>query len=231
MNNKPSIWETSKWKKKMQRYCLQCDLVAHLVLQLLHISCNKDQLFSGQEARTPALTAAFIHRSPAGSGRSWAGQRPRRLFGHLRTWRPGQHLHNAGQGEGWAKEAPANSLHVTIPHRGTWRIAHRAAGWASRGGEPEAARRLYLTSISLDRTTAPQTPAGGTRCQWLQQDRHWRRSLDAPLSPCTWNSRTERAEKSEPKQINVLSDFFSCTSWRAHADDVKQGQGTLMGFP
>lgn len=35
-----------------------------------------------------------------------------------------------------------------------------------------------------------------------------------------------------PKQINqCLIRLLSCTRWRAHADDVKQGRGTLMGFP
>lgn len=54
----------------MQGHCKsqKCDLVAHLVLQLLYISCNEDQLFSGQGAGTPALTATFIHRRPAGGG-------------------------------------------------------------------------------------------------------------------------------------------------------------------
>lgn len=49
-------------------FSVVCSLVAHLVLQLLHISCNEDQLFSGQGAGTPALTATFIHRRPAGGG-------------------------------------------------------------------------------------------------------------------------------------------------------------------
>lgn len=55
----------------MQRYCesLKC-LVAHLILQLLYISSNEDHLFSGQRARTPALTATFIHRRPTGGGGS-----------------------------------------------------------------------------------------------------------------------------------------------------------------
>lgn len=86
----------------MQGHCKsqKCDLVAHLVLQVLYISCNEDQLFRGQGAGTPALTATFIHRRPAGGGGGRAGQGPRWLFGHLRTWSLGQHLRNAGQGEG-----------------------------------------------------------------------------------------------------------------------------------
>lgn len=132
----------------------------------------------------------------------------RGLVGSLVTSEPGVLVSTCatagGQGEGWALEAPDDGLHFTIPRRGTWRSVHRAAGWASRGGEPEVARRLCPTSISLDRTTAPQRPAGGTRCRRLQLDLHWRRPPDVPLSPCTWKSRTERAEKSEPQQSKSM---------------------------
>lgn len=47
----------------------------------------------------------------------------------------------------------------------------RAAASVSRGDEPEVAGRLCLTNISLNRTTAPQIPAGGMCCQ-LDMNRH-----------------------------------------------------------
>lgn len=49
------------------------------------------------------------------------------------------------------------------PRSGRWRIASRAAAWASRSDEPAAAGRLGRTSSAPGKTTTTPSPAGGTR--------------------------------------------------------------------
>lgn len=158
---------------------------SHLLLQFLDVSCNVDQLFGGQRGRTPTLTATFIHWSSAGGRGSWAGQRPGRLFGHLSGRSFSQHLCNINQVEVNRHMAVHSHcallelallkihllVYFALPHQETWHIARRAAESVSRGDEPEVAGRLCLTNISLNRTTAPQIPAGGRCCQ-LDMNRH-----------------------------------------------------------
>lgn len=158
----------------------------HLLLQLLDVSCNVNQLFGGQKGRTPTLTATFIHWRSAGGGGSWAGKRPTWFFSHLRGWSLCQHLCNTDQDEdqvnrnmvllhmlcwNYCSLKYVSRFHLGLPHQETWHIVHRAAAWASRGDESKVTGRLCLTNISLDRTTAPQIPAGGMHCQ-LDMNRH-----------------------------------------------------------
>lgn len=108
--------------------------------------------------------------------------------------------------------------------------------WASRSDGPEVTDRPCQTSTSLDMTTTPQRPGGGTHCQLDQKQthiysykvqsmkstlmfmvenshlvqprvHHWLRFLGCLLFPCIWGE--------DNKTIKLLLSALMCIcSWR-----------------